>query len=442
MSLLGEELPENKELPENEELSEEEKLKLKLLENTYEHRVLRERNPRNGRRFDENDLKILQEELQPEKVKEKLTEMKTAQLTMNDQTYTLNSLCNDKDMENELIDEGYLPETERGSLFPCPEDRNYVVNTTTALGQGGLNTVYKTTNNLVFKLNQGHVEKDAIERLARGAYIQALLNKKCGKYIVKILDVGTMKISSRKYGAYSIMEQFNTDMFNYIKQQRKQQSLSTPEFKKIFYDIFLGLKCINEAGFVHRDIKKENIGIIINEDRPIEAKIFDFDFIVHIENKEEILLNVGTPGFQDPTIINGRGCNIKSDIYSVGVMLYEHFANAIVRSHWDINLKKIQYDNDLKDLISSCTQRNPKSRCDAKTALNNPWFSELYLVQDTTYDDVDREFKLALAVEQQTTEGGKTKKCVDNIAKIKKTRSKNKYTKKLIKKRRTNKNKK
>jgi len=74
--------------------------------------------------FARSALAELARDIRPEEAERELTEMKTGILTMNGKTYTLNSLCNDKQMEEELIKNSVLPETERGSLFPCPEDRN------------------------------------------------------------------------------------------------------------------------------------------------------------------------------------------------------------------------------------------------------------------------------------------------------------------------------
>ena len=94
-------------------------------------------------------------------------------------------------------------------------------------------------------------------------------------------------------------------------------------YKKLIHQVLIGLKCMNDDGFVHLDIKLENIGI----DNDGNAKIFDFGFARYL-NKDPTDLNnnenpFGTDFYADPEIIFLKKIYKKSDIYSLGSLLYQ-----------------------------------------------------------------------------------------------------------------------
>jgi calcium-dependent protein kinase len=80
---------------------------------------------------------------------------------------------------------------------------------------------------------------------------------------------------------------------------------------------------MNSKSMIHRDLKPENI-VIIN-DNPINFKVslLDFGFVCWTNESREILsATCGTPGFIAPEIFYDQQCSHKSDVFSLGCILY------------------------------------------------------------------------------------------------------------------------
>jgi len=76
---------------------------------------------------------------------------------------------------------------------------------------------------------------------------------------------------------------------------------------------------------MHRDIKSENV---IRKDKHGDWKLCDYGFIKLLPggmDEFEVLKMtcVGTPLYMSPHMIDGKPCGIRSDIYSVGILLFE-----------------------------------------------------------------------------------------------------------------------
>jgi len=83
-----------------------------------------------------------------------------------------------------------------------------------------------------------------------------------------------------------------------------------------------GLQAAHEQGIIHRDIKPQNVLI----DHKGEVKLMDFGIARMAEAKEGMTqagLIVGTPHYMSPEQVQGRQLDPRSDVYSMGVMLYE-----------------------------------------------------------------------------------------------------------------------
>ncbi|MEK7469500.1 MAG: serine/threonine-protein kinase [Planctomycetota bacterium] len=86
-------------------------------------------------------------------------------------------------------------------------------------------------------------------------------------------------------------------------------------------EVLRGLQAAHEAGFIHRDINPNNIVL----DRQGTAKIVDFGLakILSLGGDGLTIGPVGTPGYIAPELLDeSRTADARSDIYSVGVMLY------------------------------------------------------------------------------------------------------------------------
>ncbi len=85
-----------------------------------------------------------------------------------------------------------------------------------------------------------------------------------------------------------------------------------------------GLSAVHEAGIIHRDIKPQNIMVLPNG----VVKLMDFGIARTAEGAEQSAADgqtVGTPYYMSPEQAMGRPLDARSDVYTVGVVLYELF---------------------------------------------------------------------------------------------------------------------
>ncbi|ELP84288.1 DNA damage response protein kinase DUN1, putative [Entamoeba invadens IP1] len=124
---------------------------------------------------------------------------------------------------------------------------------------------------------------------------------------------------ARKY-YYIVMECCQCSLMEYIQ----SKNLSKTEISSLLRQINEGLRyLLNEKKMVHRDIKLENI-LLKREDttKRLEVKIADYGFC-RVFNKSPEHGVIGTPIYLCPEIACFSCPTVKSDLYSVGVMIYK-----------------------------------------------------------------------------------------------------------------------
>jgi len=124
---------------------------------------------------------------------------------------------------------------------------------------------------------------------------------------------------------YIVMEYANDgDLSKKIKTQKQkvygEKYFSEEKIMQYFYQICRGLQYIHSKNIIHRDIKSQNIFLMKNG----KLKIGDFGIAKTLtETKNNASTVIGTPYYFSPEIINGEPYNYKTDIWSLGVVLYE-----------------------------------------------------------------------------------------------------------------------
>jgi serine/threonine-protein kinase len=106
-----------------------------------------------------------------------------------------------------------------------------------------------------------------------------------------------------------------------LRTRMKEGSISIPEAVHIAQQVAEGLGYAHEHGVVHRDIKPSNIMLLPNE----QVKIMDFGIarMRASDHKTSTGLVLGTPKYMSPEQVTGSPVDHRSDIFSVGVVLYE-----------------------------------------------------------------------------------------------------------------------
>ena len=184
--------------------------------------------------------------------------------------------------------------------------------------------------------------KDKIKDIQKEAEILSQFD--C-RNIVKYYD--SQKINNKFYILIEYYEGQN--LRDYIDENIKNNTLIEEKLLyKIIQQICIGIKEIHNKNIIHREIKPENI--FINEKK--EIKIGDFGISKQFNPKKEFTKTVNVTGskeYMSPEILVKGIYNEKSDMYSLGCIIYELFN---LRKYYNDNLmneiKKIDsniYDN-------------------------------------------------------------------------------------------------
>ncbi len=131
----------------------------------------------------------------------------------------------------------------------------------------------------------------------------------------------------------------NAELFDFISEPER----GFPEKIARFYFVQLinGLKEIHDKGFVHRDLKTENIFL----DKSFYLKLGDFGFSKEVERNSKLSTVLGTVGYQSPELLEQKQYHgTKNDIFACGVILfiivngYPPFREAKLKDPWYKNL--------------------------------------------------------------------------------------------------------
>ncbi|KAF2222203.1 kinase-like domain-containing protein [Elsinoe ampelina] len=121
-------------------------------------------------------------------------------------------------------------------------------------------------------------------------------------------------------GVYLVLELApEGELFNWIVLKGR---LSEADTRRIFVQLFQGVKYLHERNIVHRDIKPENILLI---DKELNVKVADFGLAKIIGEESFTTTLCGTPSYVAPEILepgNRRRYTRAVDIWSLGVVLY------------------------------------------------------------------------------------------------------------------------
>jgi serine/threonine protein kinase len=186
------------------------------------------------------------------------------------------------------------------------------------LGEGGMGTVYRATElNLertvaIKVLNSDLAQKPAIlERFRVEAKAQANLNHP---------NVATLYAFLTEQGnAMMVMEFVAGENFQQLVNRRGP--LPAPEAAPLFKQALAGIGAAHEMGIVHRDIKPANI--MLNQRGVVKVMDFGIAKVVGDRGLTRTGVQLGTVYYMSPEQVKGQNADARSDIYALGVTLYE-----------------------------------------------------------------------------------------------------------------------
>jgi serine/threonine-protein kinase len=154
---------------------------------------------------------------------------------------------------------------------------------------------------------------------------------------------------------------------------RRIGHLPSQKALQIARQLCAGLSAAHETGVLHRDLKPGNIML----DGRGKVRIMDFGLAGLINNIKGKEIYAGTPGYMAPEQLTGKEVSIKSDLYSLGLVLYEVFTGKrvheaqslkeLLRQHETSNPSKPSelikdIDPIVEAVILRCLEKNPANR--------------------------------------------------------------------------------
>ncbi|MEZ5426251.1 MAG: protein kinase [Pyrinomonadaceae bacterium] len=184
------------------------------------------------------------------------------------------------------------------------------------LGKGGMGEVYKAED---LKLNQMVALKFLPEKLEKN---EDALKRFIGEVrtarqvshpnVCRVFDIG--ETGGKHFLSMEFIE--GDDLSQLLNRIGRLPSDKATEISR---QICFGLHAIHDAGILHRDLKPANIII----DSKGKARITDFGIAGIEEEISSEEIRVGTPAYMSPEQITGKEVTPRSDIYSLGLLLYE-----------------------------------------------------------------------------------------------------------------------
>ena len=294
----------------------------------------------------------------------------------------------------------------KGSII---NDRYQIIKT---LGEGGMANVYLAHDNILdrnvaVKVLRGDLANDEkfVRRFQREALSASSLSH---PNIVEMYDVGE---DDGQY--YIVMEYVDGKTLKQVLKQRGH--LSITEVVDIMLQLTDGLAHAHDAYIIHRDIKPQNIMILSNG----MIKITDFGVATALNSTQLTQTNsvMGTVHYLPPEQANGKGSTVRSDIYSMGIMMYELLTGLVPykgESAVEIALKHLReplpsvrkvdptIPQSIENVMIKATTKNPKNRYtdaremheDIKTALDDSRKDEKRWVYKYPENDLEETKKL------------------------------------------------
>jgi calcium/calmodulin-dependent protein kinase I len=167
----------------------------------------------------------------------------------------------------------------------------------------------------------------------------------------------------------------------------RRKSFSERDASYVMRQLLEALKYLHEKGIVHRDLKLENLLLVVPN--KLDIKLADFGLSKIIKG-QALTTACGTPFYVAPDILMGDGYNSAVDLWAAGVLLYVLLSGRLPFAadsdadlfkailECDLVWKSPQFDNvsdEAKDLIKHLILKTPEQRYTATQALAHPFIT-------------------------------------------------------------------
>ncbi len=195
------------------------------------------------------------------------------------------------------------------------------------IGKGGMGAVYEATDTRInrrvaVKILSGAMfgNRNALRRFEREAQTAGRLQH---PNIITVFDYGVLSTE----GAFLVMELFRGESLRQVLE--REGKLDAETIVAWFGQVLDGVEAAHKEGIIHRDLKPDNI--LVSRSENGAARLCILDFGLARLNERGIAAQsltvpgtvVGTFGYMPPEQLRGERTDERSDLFAVGVMIYE-----------------------------------------------------------------------------------------------------------------------
>jgi eukaryotic-like serine/threonine-protein kinase len=254
-------------------------------------------------------------------------------------------------------------------------DRRYYIEA--RIGEGGMGVVYRATHvvlkkSLAIKVMRGEQANDPeiVQRFVQEARASSAIGH---PNIVNISDFGTTPDGA----VYFAMEYLHGQT---LGQAMAGGVLARERAFSIFVQIASALEAAHDAGIIHRDLKPDNIFLTVEAEHRDFVKLLDFG-IAKVKNAAAKITRTGmvfgTPHYMSPEQAAGQSVDHRSDIYSLGVIMFQVFAGQLpfdAESYMGVMTKhmfepsprpssvSLELRGPIEDILLKVLQKKPEQR--------------------------------------------------------------------------------
>jgi Tol biopolymer transport system component/tRNA A-37 threonylcarbamoyl transferase component Bud32 len=248
------------------------------------------------------------------------------------------------------------------------------------LGEGGMGVVYKARDtkldrDVALKFLPAHLAASGNDkaRFIQEAKAAAGLSH---PNVLSVIDIQEQPVAATPGGAAENRIFIVMDFVDGQTLREKMATLSAKQAIEIATQVADGLAAAHEKGIVHRDVKPENIMVR----RDGIAQVMDFGLAKLRGNVTKLTREgstVGTAGYMSPEQVQGQDVDHRSDIFSLGVLMYELLTGrtpfkaahetALMYEIVNVNPEpmsaaKPDIDPELDRIVLGCLEKDPNDR--------------------------------------------------------------------------------
>jgi tRNA A-37 threonylcarbamoyl transferase component Bud32 len=249
-----------------------------------------------------------------------------------------------------------------------------------SLGHGSAGWVYRAVDNQTNKIV-------AVKVLRKELMDKELIVRRFKQEVKASFEINHPNLVSihgyfqdKEDAPYLVMEHLDGENLNQLI--KRKGSLPLPTAIAIFLGIADGLAHLHQRGIIHRDIKPSNV-VIGETDKGLSVKIVDFGFAKFLEAQEHAFRLTqtgeafGSPQYMSPEQCLGQSVDERSDIYSLGCLMYEALcgrpplvgknvlatvAKQVKEKVSSLNKQQKIVPTNMDNLVLNCLGKEPEER--------------------------------------------------------------------------------